>query len=41
MKETGVPDGVTFSTKQELMPGLLDQATQNAEGMPSLGFGPL
>ena len=36
LKKAGVPDGVKFSTKWELMLGLLDQATQSPPGAQSL-----
>ena len=38
LKKAGVPDGVTFSTKWELMLGLLEQATQTSPGLASLGW---
>lgn len=37
-KKAGVPDGVTFATKWELMLGLLDQATQSTPDTASLGW---
>ena len=37
-KKAGVPEGVTFATKWELMLGLLDQATQSTPDTASLGW---